>query len=142
MIKLYKIYLLLFCVCQIPPKFCLTILITGNIAIYSTRIFHIHILLFSFGSVVSRGGTAFWTVDKYRFYQAATTRFNRTPSLIVKGGNSVLSWDVDKGCRLKIDQKDVTGTASYAVSPDKYSTYTLSVTNAYGSVTKASDCLG
>ncbi len=63
--------------------------------------------------------------------------FIATPSTIIVGQSSTLSWAVSGATSLSIDNGvgDVTGTTSKIVSPTGTTTYTLTATNTAGSVT-------
>ena len=65
--------------------------------------------------------------------------FSATPSAIIQGGSSDLNCFVTNADTVSIDQGigDVTGTTSYIVTPAATTTYTLTATNAYGSVTSS-----
>ncbi len=66
--------------------------------------------------------------------------FSSTPSAIIAGGTSTLLWNVTGATSVSIDQGiglvDVAGTR--VVSPAKSTVYTISATNAAGTVTRSS----
>ena len=63
--------------------------------------------------------------------------FQASPAAIASGQSTTLSWSVSPGTSLSIDQGIgvVTGLTSWTVSPAVSTTYTLTATNAAGSVT-------
>ncbi len=64
--------------------------------------------------------------------------FTASPASITSGASSTLSWSVNGATSLSINQGvgTVTGTTSKSVTPAATMTYTLTATNAAGSVTK------
>jgi hypothetical protein len=83
------------------------------------------------GAVIQRHSDAYNDVIR----PPVIVAFVAEPDAIVRPGSATLTWQVEKADALSIDGMDVTGEASLVVSPDVTTTYTLTATNAGGSVT-------
>jgi N-acetylneuraminic acid mutarotase len=88
-------------------------------------------------SLLSAGcGTSPGAIDPNAVGKPAIQSFSASPSSIVAGADSVLSWSVTGATGLSIDQGvgTVTGTSA-SVAPAATTTYTLTATSATGSAT-------
>ena len=109
--------------------------------------------MYSASATVSAGNHVI-TVEYYDYYALGTARvswqnnapgasapvisaFSATPSTVAAGQSSLLSWTVSGATSLAIDQGvgDVTDRGSASVTPAATTAYTLTASNAAGSVT-------
>jgi hypothetical protein len=60
--------------------------------------------------------------------------FTATPDVIIGKGSAILAWEVKNGDLVLLDQMDVTALTNLTVSPKSMTTYTLTVSNAFSTV--------